>query len=80
MGYQKKYELPRTFLNLWKYLIAGVVMFIAVFKMNITVHTSAFSIALEVLLGVVIYMIMILILRPTILEKAKIIFCNRKKS
>lgn len=84
-GYQiwvirKNMSYHELFLNLWKYLIAGVVMFIAVFKMNITVHTSAFSIALEVLLGVVIYMIMILILRPTILEKAKIIFCNRKKS
>jgi len=64
----------KLFLNVPKYIFAGIVMFIPVFKLNTSVHTSIFSIFGEVLLGVIVYLIMILILKPTILDKGKSLF------
>lgn len=83
-GYQlwtirNKIEFKKLFFNVPKYLIAGFVMFLPVFKLNTTVHTSIFSIFGEVILGIVIYFVMILILRPTILKKFKEILAIRKK-
>ena len=72
-------DYKKLFFNVPKYLIAGVIMFVPVFKLNITVHTSVFSIFGEVLLGIIIYLGMILILRPTILSKAKTLVNSRRK-
>lgn len=82
-GYQlwvvrKTIKYWQLFLNLPKYLLAGLVMFIPVFWINNTVHTSILSIGAEVLLGMIIYVLMILLLRPTILEKAKKMLAERK--
>lgn len=72
-------ELKKLFQNLPKYLIAGVVMFVPIYKLNTTLWTSIFSLAAEVVLGIVIYVVMILILRPTILQTIKNIFYSRRK-
>ncbi|MFT9213855.1 polysaccharide biosynthesis C-terminal domain-containing protein, partial [Liquorilactobacillus ghanensis] len=82
-GYQlwvvrKIIKYRQLFLNLPKYLLAGLVMFIPIFWINNTVHTSILSIGAEVLLGMIIYVLMILLLRPTILEKAKKMLAERK--
>lgn len=75
-GYQlwvirKDIDFKQMFYNVPKYLIAGIVMFIPVFWINITVHTSIFTIFGDVLLGIVIYSGMILLLRPTIVARIK---------
>ncbi|MFT8723979.1 MAG: polysaccharide biosynthesis C-terminal domain-containing protein [Liquorilactobacillus nagelii] len=82
-GYQlwvvrKMISFHLLFLNLPKYLIAGVLMFIPVFWINNSVHTSILSIGAEVLLGIIVYAVMILLLRPTILEKAKKILAEKR--
>lgn len=82
-GYQlwvvrKMINFHLLFLNLPKYLIAGVLMFIPVFWINNSVHTSILSIGAEVLLGIIVYAVMIVLLRPTILEKAKKILAEKR--
>lgn len=72
-GYQlwavrKQVHFNEMFRNILKYLAAGIVMFIPVYLMNIKLHTSIITLALEVITGVIIYIVMILILRPTSLS------------
>ncbi len=65
---RKDVELKKMFINVPKYLIAGVTMFIPVYWINTHVHTSILTIFADVLLGIVIYGLMILLLRPTSLK------------
>ena len=72
-GYQlwvvrKEVEFPEMFRNFFKYMIAGLAMFIPVYLMNIKLHTSILTLGLEVIVGVAIFIIMIFVLRPTSLE------------
>lgn len=72
-GYQlfcvrKIFKWKKLFENLPKYLIAGIFMFIPVFWMNTHLHTSILTLGLEVFIGVIIYVGMILILKPTSLQ------------
>ncbi len=83
-GYQlwvirKNVNYKKLFFNVPKYLLAGFVMFLPVFKLNITLHTSIISIFAEVLLGMIIYVVMILILRPTIVKKGKELLASIRK-
>lgn len=73
-GYQLWYirditDFKQMFVNVPKYLLAGIVMFIPVFAMSNLVKTSILSIGSEVVLGVIIYMIMIVLLKPTSLAQ-----------
>ena len=82
-GYQfwtirNEIEFARMFTNLWKYILGGIVMFIPIFWLDITLHTSVISIAFEVVLGILIYLIMMIILKPTILNKAKELIAKRR--
>lgn len=82
-GYQfwtirNEVEFARMFTNLWKYILGGIVMFIPIFWLDITLHTSVVSIAFEVVLGILIYLIMMIILKPTILNKAKELITKRR--
>ena len=82
-GYQfwtirNEVEFARMFTNLWKYILGGIIMFIPIFWLDITLHTSVVSIAFEVVLGILIYLIMMIILKPTILNKAKELITKRR--
>lgn len=74
---RKDVELKQMFLNVPKYMIAGIVMFIPVFWININVHTSILTIFADVALGIVIYIVMTLLLKPTIVDRIKGIIKNR---
>lgn len=69
------FEFKKLFHNVPKYLIAGALMFVCVFIMNIKLHTNVLTLALQVVVGVLVYIVMILILRPTslhfIMDKVK---------
>lgn len=73
-GYQLWYirditDFKQMFVNVPKYLLAGIVMFIPVFAMSNLIKTSILSIGSEVVLGVIIYVIMIVLLKPTSLTQ-----------
>lgn len=61
----------------WKYLLSGVVMFIPVFWMNTHLKDSWLIMGLEILVGIVIYIVMVLILRAPIIDQVKKLIVNR---
>ena len=67
------------FSNVPKYIISGIIMFIPVFYLDNTLNTNVITLAIEILLGIVLYVVMIFILKPTILVKAKQMIEQRRK-
>lgn len=67
----KQISLRVLFSDLWKYTMAGVIMFIVVYSLNIYLVFNFLTLIIEVLVGVIIYMLCIFITRPKILKQAK---------
>ena len=59
------------FSSLGKYLISGIIMFLPVFWMNTHLKDSWLMMGLEVITGVVIYVVMVILLRAPIVNEAK---------
>ena len=68
---RNKLSYRKLFASLWKYLLAGVLMFILVFWMNTHMKVSWLMMGLEVIVGIIVYSFMILILRAPIVGQAK---------
>jgi len=66
------------FNDLPKYLISGIIMFIVVYNLNISMRISIFSLVLQVAEGILVYIGMILTLQPRILSEASNILSKRK--
>ena len=67
----------KLFSDSWKYLLAGILMFIPVFWMNQNLRDSWLMMGLEIIVGVIIYGIMVMLLRASIIEQAKELIKNR---
>ncbi|MFC6260643.1 flippase [Levilactobacillus fujinensis] len=67
------------FADMWKFLVASVLMFIPVFWLNLNMSISVFSLALQVVLGIAIYFGIIFILKPDILQDGIYFFKKRKR-
>ena len=65
------------FSNSWKYLIAGIIMFIPVFWMNQNLKDSWLMMGMEIVVGVIIYGVMVILLRAPIVVQAKELIENR---
>ena len=76
---RKDVEFKNMFGNVPKYIISGIIMFIPVFYLDNTLNTNVITLAIEILLGIVLYVVMIFILKPTILVKAKQMIEQRRK-
>ena len=61
----------KLFSNSWKYLISGIIMFILVFWMNQNLKDTWLMMGVEVIVGIIIYGIMIVLLKASIVEQAK---------
>lgn len=66
---RKKISLFSLFKNMPKYLFSGLVMFIFVFCMNLYLDSSWVMLILEIFIGVVIYMMLMFILKPSVIKK-----------
>lgn len=66
-------NLAQLFIDVPKFLIASIVMFVIVFLINSYWKFNFITLAIEILIGIVIYIIMISILQPTIINKIKVI-------
>ena len=64
-------NFKELFLDSWKYCVAGILMFIPVFCMNLYLHQSWLMLGFEVLMGILIYGVVIWILRASILKEAR---------
>lgn len=52
-------------------MIAGIIMFIPVLKINTSVKINILSLFLELLLGIILYFVSLLVLKPTNLKEIK---------
>lgn len=64
-------NFKELFLDSWKYCVAGILMFIPVFWMNLHLPQSWVMLSIEVLIGVLIYGVVIWILRASILDEGR---------
>ena len=64
-------NFKELFLDSWKYCVAGILMFIPVFWMNLHLPQSWLMLGIEVLIGILIYGVAIWILRASILDEAR---------
>lgn len=77
-------DLKKMFENFIKYLIAGIVMFVPVYYLELLWKPKDMNLqgimytGLEVIIGIVIYILVLLVLKPTILDKIKLIR-NKKR-
>lgn len=62
---KKFIPIKKMFLNIWKYLVAGILMFVAVYYLNVTWQFNMTYLFIEVAIGITIYTIVIFLLRPT---------------
>ena len=69
----------QLFSSSWKYLLAGIVMFIPVFWMNQHLKDSWPMMGLEVVVGVIIYGVMVLILKAPIVDQARDVIIEKLK-
>ena len=81
---RKQLEIHQLFLNTPKYLLAGFIMFVVVLgiSLKLTFANTFFMIlalGCEVLVGALIYGLLILLLKPTILGKAKLILAKIRR-
>ena len=81
-GYQifsirKQISYKKLFHDFGKYIIAGALMFIVVFKIDSILNNSWTMLGVEVFVGIIIYIIMLLILKADILKEAKELIKNR---
>lgn len=64
----EEFDFKRLFQDIPKYMVAGLIMFMIVFWMNITINFNFLTMIIEILLGIVLYIVALLILRPIILS------------
>ncbi|MCG0906361.1 oligosaccharide transporter (flippase) [Lactiplantibacillus plantarum] len=69
----KQLNLHTLFSDLSKYLIAGLVMFLIVFKISLLTPTSWIFILLEITVGIIIYVVLLMFLKAEIINKLKFI-------
>lgn len=66
---RKALHMRRLFSNSLKYGVAGICMFIPVYLLNVNMKISTFSLAGQIIEGILFYVGVILILQPDILKK-----------
>lgn len=72
-------DYKQLFSNSWKYLLSGIVMFVPVFWMNQHLKDSWPMMGLEVVVGVIIYGVMVILLKASIVDQTKELITNRFK-
>lgn len=70
---RKQLTTWKLFSNFWKYLFAGGIMFCAVYKLNLVMRISVGSIAEQIVEGGLIYIGLLLILQPSLINDVRYI-------
>ncbi|KAF0507035.1 flippase [Pediococcus pentosaceus] len=81
-GYQlyvlrRQVNYRSLFMDTEKYLLAGVVMFIAIFILDEKLVDSWSMLIIEVVVGILIYAILLIIMKAKIIKDAKMMFKNK---
>lgn len=68
---RKQIKLASLFTDFYKYFVAGVIMFLLVFELNLTMAATVINLILQVITGMVCYSGILLILRPRLVVEGK---------
>ncbi|WP_137625023.1 polysaccharide biosynthesis C-terminal domain-containing protein [Lactiplantibacillus pingfangensis] len=69
---RKDLSIPKLFINFGKYALSAVIMFITVYELNVMMPISTVNLIIQILIGLLIYVGLLLILKPTILKQLKL--------
>lgn len=61
----------KLFGSTWKYLLSGIIMFIVVYRLALTIHMTIPNLCVEVISGFIVYVLALLTLKAPILQQAK---------
>ena len=65
------------FKDIWRYLISGVIMYFVVVRLNEIMTMNIINLAVQVLIGAVIYLLCIIVFKAPIIKRAKQILADR---
>ena len=68
----------KLFGQMWKYLLSGGIMFIITYRLAMIMNMTIPNLAIEVIIGAVIYIIGIFILRAPVINQAIVLINSRK--
>lgn len=71
-------QFRAMFKNVWKYLLAGIGMFIPVFYLNYTLTPGIIHFAIEIVLGAIIYVALVVLLHPAIMQEITTLVRQRR--
>lgn len=77
---RKSLDIRKMFAGNWKYLLSGIVMFVPVFWLNTHMKASWLWMLVEVVVGIVVYSVMIILLKPPVVYQAREMYANKVKS
>lgn len=83
-GYQmyairNQINMKKLFVSYWKYLLAGFLMFVIVFRLGSVLKDSWLMILIEIITGMISYLVFILLLRPNLIKVTLLKLKNRNK-
>ncbi|MCC4328501.1 flippase [Limosilactobacillus reuteri] len=68
----------KLFGQIWKYLVGGVIMFIIVYRLAMIMNMTIPNLAIEVIIGAIVYILCIFVLRAPIVNQALELINERK--
>lgn len=75
---RKTISRRKMFHEIWKYLLAGIIMFLVVYRVSETIQMTIANLIVQVSVGVFMYVTILFVLRATILDKAKQMLTRNK--
>ena len=69
----------KLFKEVWKYFLAGVVMYVVVLRLNQMMHMNIFNLAIQVLVGAVLYFVILILIKAPIIKEAKRLLNKQKE-
>ncbi|PIO83031.1 hypothetical protein BSQ39_05310 [Loigolactobacillus backii] len=72
-------NIGKLFQQVWKYFIAGILMWAVVHELNLNLTFNIYTFILEILVGMSVYVLLILVLRAPILKSVRLIISKKNK-
>ncbi|POH10272.1 hypothetical protein BGL38_06600 [Fructilactobacillus sanfranciscensis] len=69
--------MKKLFISYWKYLLDGFLMFLIVFRLGAVLKDNWLMILIEIITGMISYLVFILLLRPNLIKVTLLKLKNR---
>ncbi len=68
----------KLFGNVWKYILSGAIMFIVVYRLALIINMTVVNLIVEVIVGIIVYLLGIILLKAPIVNQAIKLIQNRR--